>query len=284
MTYLALNGTILAEQEARISPLDRGFLYGDGLFETLKAEPGRVHFLARHLDRLARGCRTLGIPYPGDTDFRGLILELLDRNGIRSQAAVKILVTRGTHRGPLTFEPCGPPTVAVFARPYTPPNAERWVTGLSLSLEREILENPSSGICGFKTLNYLPFLLALDRAHRRGFDDAALLNDRGEICECATSNLFLFRDGRLQTPDEACGLLPGILRQAVLECMTAGGEPVEEVRIGPEELLQSDEIFVTNSLVEILPVGRIEGKVFAQRSRTRAVLERFTAWRDGRNE
>lgn len=280
MAYLALNGVILAEEDARISPLDRGFLYGDGLFETLKAEPGRVHFLARHLARLARGCRTLGIPYPGDADFRSLILDLLDRNGIRSPAAVKILVTRGTHRGSLAFEPCGPPTIAVFARPYAAPSADRWDTGLPLSLEREILVNPSSGICGLKTLNYLPFLLALDRAARRGFGDAALLNTHGEICECTTSNIFFFRGGKWQTPDPACGLLPGILRQAILECMADAGEPVLEVRIGPEELLQSDEIFVTNSLLEIFPVGRIEGKVFPERNRTRAVLERFMAWRD----
>lgn len=284
MAYLALNGVILAEEEARISPLDRGFLYGDGLFETLKAEPGRIYFLARHLARLARGCRQLGIPYPGDIDFRGLILDLLDRNKIRSQAAVKILVTRGAHRGSLAFEPCGPPTLVVYARPYAAQNAGRWRPGLSLSFERDILANPSSGICGLKTLNYLPYLLSLDRAGRRGFDDAVLVNSRGEICECTTSNLFFFRGGRLETPDVACGLLPGILRQAILECMADTGEPVLESRVGPEELLESEEVFVTNSLVEILPVGRIEGKVFAETSRTRAVLERFAAWRDAQPE
>jgi branched-chain amino acid aminotransferase len=93
--YIALNGRTIPEQEARISPLDRGFLYGDGLFETIKARKGRIDFLAPHLKRLKEGARTLRIPFPDRVDFEEIILDLLERNGIQGEAAVKICLSRG---------------------------------------------------------------------------------------------------------------------------------------------------------------------------------------------
>lgn len=280
MRYVALNGRILPEQEAFISPLDRGFLYGDGLFETLKARGGRIEFLGKHLRRLQGGATFLEIPFPAQLDYRGLILELLERNQIRDEAAVKIHLTRGRHEGLLYFHETRAPTVTILVEPYTRPDPKKWDEGIAVSVEREILQNPSSGLCRFKTLNYLPYLLLRTRARKKGFEDAVLLNPRGEVCECTTSNLFFFRGARLETPEVSCGLLPGILREALMECLAEAGEPVREVRLSSEALAESHEIFVTNSLAEILPVGHMDGKSFPERERTRAAWTRFQAYRE----
>ncbi len=280
MAYLAINGRILADEGASLSPLDRGFLYGDGLFETLKAEGSRLYFLERHLARLQEGARFLRIPFPTELDFAGIIEGLREKNQIRGAASVKIILSRGKHLGSLSLYSTARPTVVILMNPYAARTAEDWQRGLALTLETEILQNASSSLCRLKSLNYLFHLLVRTRAQEKGFEEAILRNPSLEICECTTSNLFFFRQGRLETPALSCGLLPGVLRQALMECLEEAGQPVEEVRIPAEALLSCEEIFVTNSLVEILPVGRVDQNPFPRRERTRKVWERFRAYRD----
>ncbi len=280
MPYLALNGRLMPEEQARLSPLDRGFLYGDGLFETIKARNGRVEFLERHLRRMREGARSLGIPFPEGLPIPSLIEEVLERNRLLDEASVKICLSRGVHEGPLLLYPPSEPTLLILARPYTGPSPEDWERGISVTLERSFHQNESSPLCRLKTLNFLPYLLARTRAREEGFDDAVLLNTRGEVCECTTSNLFFFRDGGLETPHPACGLLPGILREVVMECLASAGSPVRETRPGADVLEDCEEAFVTNSMLEILPVARIEGRELRARERTREVRERFREHRD----
>lgn len=280
MAYLAVNGRILAEEEPSLAPLDRGFLYGDGLFETLKAEGSRLYFLERHLARLQEGARFLRIPFPDGLDLPGIIQELRERNRIEGAASVKVILSRGKHRGSLSLYPDSQPTVVVLVNPCPARTPEDWEKGLSVTLEGEILQNTSSSLCRLKSLNYLFYLLVRTRAQEKGFEEAILLNQALEICECTTSNLFFFRQGRLETPALSCGLLPGVLRQALMECLEEAGQPVREVRIPREALHACEEIFVTNSLVEILPVGRVDQDPFSRRERTREVWGRFRAYRD----
>lgn len=283
MQHVAINGRILPEGEACISPLDRGFLYGDGLFETLKAEAGRVHFLDLHLERLRTAARCLRIPFPEEQDLGATIRALLAKNRIRGVASVKICLTRGRHDGRLSLASASAPTLVVLAQPGRPVPPARWEEGLDLGVERKLLQNRTSPLCGMKSLNYLAHLWARTRAEEAGLDDAILLNGHGEVCETTTANLFFFRDGRLETPALACGLLPGVLRSALTACMEAAGAPVREVRLTADGLEACEEIFVTNSLVEILPVGRVDGRRFPARDRTRAVRETFAAYRDARH-
>lgn len=280
MAHVSINGRSLPEEDACLSPLDRGFLYGDGLFETVKATGKRVYFLERHLARMEEGARFLRIPFPGDLDFSVIIRELLEKNGIHGEASVKICLTRGRHAGSLSLYTPSSPTVVVLVAPRTPPSPADWEKGLSVTVEREIKQNPSSGLCAIKSLNYLFYLLVRTRAQEEGFEEAILTNGAREICECTTSNVFFFRKGRLETPSASCGLLPGVLRQALVECMKRAGEPVREVRLTPEGLLSCEEIFVTNSLLEVFPVGRVDDEAYPGRERTRKVWEEFRAYRD----
>ncbi len=280
MAYVALNGRILPEQAACLSPLDRGFLYGDGLFETLKVDGRRIWFLAEHLARLREGARFLGIPFPADLDFSRIILALKEKNGIDGTASAKICLSRGRHRGSLSLHAHSSPTVVILAAPRASPSPADWEKGLSVTVERELRQNEASSLCRLKTLNYLFCLLVRTRAEDRGFDDAVLANTAGGICECTTSNLFFFRGDRLETPHVSCGLLPGILRQALMECMEEAGEPVREVEVTAEALGSCDEIFVTNSLLEVFPVARVDEHVYPDRGRTRRVWRLFRAYRD----
>jgi branched-chain amino acid aminotransferase len=280
MAYLAINGRILPDTDACLSPLDRGFLYGDGLFETLKVDGKRIYFLEKHLARMQEGARFLRIPFPADIDFPCVLQELRERNGIRGEASAKICLTRGRHRNSLFLDPPSSPTVVILLHPYQSPTPGDWEKGLSVTLEREILQNDSSSLCRIKSLNYLLYLLVRTRARDRGYEDAILTNRANEICEATTSNLFFFRQGRLETPALSCGLLPGVLRQALMECLGRAGQPVREVKLAPEALHSCEEIFVTNSLVEILPVGRVDQRAYDRRERTRRVQEQFQAFRD----
>jgi branched-chain amino acid aminotransferase len=278
-TWMAVNGRIVPEDEARVSCADRGFLYGDGLFETMKARQGEVDFLEKHLERLRLGALELGLPSPPPL-LPSLVRELLTRNGPTEHAAVKLCLTRGKHTGALTLYEPTRPTVVLSSRPWEEPAPSRWEQGLSITVETGMRQNPRSGICHLKTLNYLPYLLARTRAEQAGFQDAVLLNPGGEVCECTSSNLFWFRQGRLETPEASCGLLPGVARAVLLDLMKRAGTPVCEVKSSADRLQEADEVFVTNSLLEIMPVGRIDERHYVRREKTREILKRFRALRD----
>jgi len=280
MAYVAVNGCVLPEEDACLSPLDRGFLYGDGLFETLKAEGKRVFFLERHLARMREAARFLRIPFPADLDYLGIIQDLQEKNQVPGEASVKICLSRGRHEGSLSLYTPSAPTVVILTTERASPSPTDWDKGLSVTVEGELRQNNTSSLCSLKTMNYLPYLLARTRAQEKGFADANLTNMANEICECTTSNLFFFREGRLETPPVSCGLLPGVLREAVMECMEQEGEPVREVNLAPEALRSCDEVFVTNSLVEVFPVGRVDQEEYPARERTTRVLGLFQAYRD----
>jgi branched-chain amino acid aminotransferase len=278
--WIAVNGRIVPETDARISCEDRGFLYGDGLFETMKARQGCVDFLQRHLERMQSGARDLDIPFPPHRSFPPLIRELLAKNQLQETAVVKLCLSRGRHTGPLTLYKPEEATLVMFARPWEEEEPSRWEQGLSITVETEIRQNALSGICHMKTLNYLAYLRVRTRAARAGFEDAILLNTHGELCECTTANLFWFRGGQLETPEASCGLLPGVVRAVVMDLMEQAGTPVREVRRSADDLPDAEEIFVSNSVVEILPVGRIGERRLPRRDQTRALRERFRAYRD----
>jgi aminodeoxychorismate lyase len=260
--------------------LDRGFLYGDGLFETLKADGKRVFFLERHLARMREASRFLKIPFPAGLDFLGIIHDLKEKNQIPGEASAKICLSRGRHGGSLSLYPSSSPTVVILTTQRAAPSPIDWEEGLSVTIEGELRQNETSSLCRLKTLNYLPYLLARTRAQEKGFEDAILRNTANEVCECTTSNLFFFREERLETPALSCGLLPGVLREALMECLEEAGEPVREVKLANEDLCSCDEIFVTNSLLEVFPVGRVDQEVFSVRERTRRVWRLFQAYRD----
>lgn len=249
-----LNGVLLPVAEAQVSALDHGLLYGDGLFETLRVYGGRFFRLEAHLERLTASARMLDFPLPWPSSALAEALHAtVPANGI-VDGSLRLTVTRGA--GPPLPDPslCETPTFLVTVRPWTPPTQDAWERGLSACVSGR---HPRWHVPGLKTLCYLPFQQARVAARRQGCDEGLLELD-GMVVEGATSNLFLVRNGELQTPPLESGCLPGITRAVVLELARQAGIPVRECELPTSTLADCEEIFLTNSLQEIMPVTRLE--------------------------
>lgn len=253
-----LNGRLIPAEEARVSPLDRGFLYGYGLFETVRSYGGRVFRLDRHLARLMRGAEVLGLASGLDAaELERAMYRTPEANGL-ADARIRLTVAAGEGERSLDMPPSGSLTVLVVAEPLHVAGRmyEEGISAVVVSARR----NSQSPVSAIKSLNYLDGLLARAEAEARGADEAILLNDRGYIAECSSSNIFLVSSGRLLTPSVASGILPGVTREAVLEVAAEQGIESVEGDIARDELTRADEVFITTSVREVVPVVAVDGR------------------------
>lgn len=246
---LWLGDRLTEEADARISPLDRGFTLGDGLFETMRLAGGAVLRLDAHLARLAAGAQVLGLPLPG-LDLAGALAATAQANGL-SEGVLRLTLTRGA--GPRgVLPPAAPsPTLVITAAPAGPA-----LPPARLVIARTTRRNELSPLAQVKSLNYLDGILARQEAARRGADDAVLLNTRERVAETTIANLFAVIDGALVTPPLADGVLPGVMRAAVM------AEGAQERPLAAFDLQRADELLLTSAL-GIRSVGEIEGRPFS---------------------
>lgn len=280
MSVIYHNGRFVDEREAHISPFDRGLLYGDGLFETIKISDGRIHFLDKHLARLVESCRALNIEGAETHDFRQVIEHLADGNGIDADGCAKILVTRGAHTGDLTLFKSTAPSVIVSVFPYRLPEKIAGGDGLRLMVCDRPRQNEKGSLWRHKSLNYLLYLQVHNEAVRAGFDDGILLNQRGDVCESSTANVFALSGEMILTPALDCGILPGIVRAEIIKLLARHEIPVTEAHMSPRELSSADEIFLTNSLMEIAPVSAVDDNEGFGCGRTLEIKDLFGQYRD----
>jgi len=255
-SVLWVNGEYVTADRPVVRADDRGVLYGDGFFDTLRLCGGVPFRLSQHLSRLRESCARFGIEFAvTDEQMREVLGELVSRTGL-ADAAARTTVTRGAHTGVLGLPPSSSPTVIVQLRPWARPSAELYHRGFRLHVVsfRLDAEHPLSG---HKSIHYLSFLAARDEAKRMACDEGLLLNTVGHIAEAATSNVFCVRDGRVLTPPLGSGALPGITRQTVLELCSEEGIPHSEENLTLAQLVKSDEAFLTNSLMGIMPVSAV---------------------------
>ena len=262
--------------EARISADDRGFTLGDGLFETIPLYEGIPFALTDHLSRLRRGSALVELLVPfACGDIAEGITRLARRNGV-TRGAARLTLTRGAGPRGYGIEGCGPPTRLLTVRPYAPFSAERWERGYSLAVSG-IPVNPSSPLTGVKSTSAAERIARHTQARRAGADEALVLTPEGNVACGAAVNLFWARGGTLYTPSETCGILPGVTRAIALRLAADEGIAVREGPFPPAELYAADEVFATNSLVELMPVtaahGHFAGK--APGPITRALHERY---------
>ncbi|MFC2019854.1 aminotransferase class IV [Chloroflexota bacterium] len=255
-----LNGSLIPRSRAVVSIFDQGFLYGYGLFETMRAYGGKIFRLERHLERLLASSRVLGL----EVGLRGIDLgravkETLEANSL-GDARLRLTVSRGemdSFPGPHTAPA---PTVLVTARSYTPLPPEIYDRGFRAGVSSYRRYSQSS-LVGLKSASYLLNVLAKMEAGADGLDEALLLNERGSIAEGSTSNIFLVTAGSgLVTPPVASGLLPGITRQAVMELAGAEGIAVTEDEVGLADLGRFSQAFLTNSVMEIMPLVSVQDR------------------------
>jgi branched-chain amino acid aminotransferase len=265
-----LDGGLVDRATARFDPGDRGLLLGDGLFETILVRSGHAQHLEMHLQRLGDSASRLGIPLPIDAPGIAVAVDhLLTAKALHNgPAALRITLTRGAgYRGLLP--PDAPqPHLLMTATPYHRPDQ----TGFTACLV-SVRRNEGSPLSRIKSLNYLDNVLALQEAVAAGADEGLLCNNAGFLCCGSRTNLFVVRKGRLLTPPLTDGVLDGIQRRIVLQRATEARYPVLEQSLTPTDLSDIDEAFVTNSLLGIMPLTRIEERDLAIGPVTRALID-----------
>ncbi|MBN2910637.1 aminotransferase class IV [Polycladomyces sp. WAk] len=259
MNCVWLNGKLVPENEAVVSVMDHGFLYGVGVFETLRVYAGHPFLLKDHVDRLSRGLQLLRIRPPLSlNEWTEAIRRLLDANELRD-AYVRISVTGGAVGPGLSARHYDEPTTVIFVRPLPKWPEQMYTEGKTV----EVLDIPRQvpgGTESLKSHNYLNSVLArLEMGERFPTHEGLQLSPGGWIAEGIVTNLFFVRDGTICTPSTETGILPGVTRRFVLELARQSGLPVEEGRYPLSVLTEADEIFLTNSLQEIVPVRKIPG-------------------------
>ncbi|MFO1073937.1 MAG: aminotransferase class IV [Geminicoccaceae bacterium] len=250
-----LNGRIVEEEAARIDPRDRGFLLGDGLFETMRAAGGRVPLLRRHLARLRAAAMVLDLPVPLDEPaLAQACRSLLALQGLED-AALRLTLSRGCGpRGLLPPEQPAP-VLLLVAFPLHPPREPA-----RAALVEGTRRNEHAPTSRLKSLGYLDSILALQEARAAGAGEAILRNTAGRLACAAAANLFVIDRGRLLTPGLEEGVLPGITRGLVLELAPRIGVPVLEVPLEPERLAAAEGLLLTSSLAGIRPVVALDGQ------------------------
>lgn len=250
-----LDGELLPAGRARVPIDDLGFLYGAACFETVRASQGHIFRLDRHLRRLSAGLAGLGVASPpGAAALGEAIVATLEVNALglagMPDARVRLTVTAGRGAAPDLSAAIDPTVlVTVAPAPAAPARARLAVSTVSLDERRPLREA--------KQANFLPYLLAREQARTAGFDDALLLNHAGAVAESAVANVFALLDGVLVTPALAEGPLPGVTREAVIECAARLGLAVEQRRLPLDELTAAEEVLLTNSVAGVHSVRSI---------------------------
>jgi len=259
MEKIFLNGSFVNLTRAKISVFDRGFLYGDGLFETMRAYSGEVFRLEDHLDRLFHSAKgiELSLPYTR-RELRTIIKRILKINGL-SKAYIRLTLSRGVSEPGLISKPQSSVTLAIVAREFKPLSPSEYRKGWRATVV-ETRQNQASPLSRLKSLNFLNNILARKEAQSKRVDEGILLNTLGEVAEASTSNIFLVKRGIIITPPEESGLLPGITRGVVLELAPNLGLKAYNRRVSLDDLMGAEEAFLTNSLIEIMPVVEIDGR------------------------
>jgi len=248
-----LNGELIPRSEARVSVFDHGFLYGYGLFETMRAYHGKIFLLERHLKRLMDSAEAIGLGASlMGIDLVKACLDTLRANNLED-ARLRLTVSNGEVDDFPWAGISRTPTVVVTARSYTPFSAEKYQQGFKVGVS-SVRRCQQSLISRIKSANSLVSVLARMEAVADGLDEALLLNDRGFIAEGGGSNVFFVKSSGLLTPSLESGILPGITRGVVMELAEALGIGVTEGDVGLADLKQCDEAFFTNSMIEIMPL------------------------------
>lgn len=255
-----LNGAWVERSAAKVSAFDQGFLFGDGVYEVIRVYQGKPFYLNEHLGRLWTSAKAIGIPRDQvSADLATLCRESLTRNGLRD-ALIRIILTRGPGDEAVYPGPSQAPTLLVMPRPFQGYPQAKYEQGIKAVLVSVRRNSPQALPPRIKTINLLNNILAKKEAQERGGEEPIMLSADGHLAESCSANLFFASRGVVRTPDASVGLLWGITRRVVMDLVKKLGLPLEEGFYPPDELIHADEVFLTSTTKEILPVTLLDGK------------------------
>jgi len=260
--FININGKFYPKSEAKVSVYDHGLLYGDGVFEGIRAYNGVVFKLKEHIDRLYTSAHTIMLKIPLNKEqMTRAVLDTLKKNKLKD-AYIRLVVTRGV--GDLGLDPrkCSKPTIIIIAEPtivlHSKEKIERGITAMITWVKRDPVDATTHEV---KSLNYLNSILGKIEANIAGADEAIVLDKTGFVSEGVAENVFIVKEGKVITPPTSTGALRGITRIAVMKLVEKLRYPLEERNITPNELFTADEVFFTGTAVEITPVREINKRI-----------------------
>jgi branched-chain amino acid aminotransferase len=256
-----LDGKYVSEGEAKISVFDHGLLYGDGVFEGIRLYGGKIFRLDQHLDRLFASAKAIMLQVPmTKQQLIETCCESCRQNNLKD-GYIRLVVTRGV--GYLGLNPfrCKNPTVFIIADRIELYPEEVYRKGLKLITASTQRTSPAAVNPSIKSLNYLNNILAKIEAVNAGAIEAIMLNGQGHVAECTGDNIFIVRSGKLETPPVSAGALVGITRQVVIELAAERNIEVRESNLTRYDLITADEVFLTGTAAEIVPVANIDGRI-----------------------
>ena len=252
-----INGLFWTIDKANISVLDRGFTYGDGLFETMRVYSGKIFRLEHHLDRLFQSARSIFIELPiTRNEIRSAIYAAIKLNGL-SNSIVRLTVTRGELDSGVNVDYSSPPTIVILVKPVKAISKKTYKEGIGIKLYKKSAIRTQGISNKIKSCNYLSNIILRENALKENFFEAILLDHNHNVTEGTISNIFIIKNNQLKTPILNEFVLSGIIRQAILDLCLENNIPFKEDLITERELYEADELFLTNSAIEILPVRNI---------------------------
>ncbi len=274
-----LDGRFIPAEQAMVSVFDHGFLYGDGIYETMRAYGGRIFLLDKHMSRLKRSAEAIGLQLPLTLEATGeALMESLTVNKLH-EAYIRIQVSRGP--GEIGLDPalCPAPTMVIVSKPFHDYPAEQFANGVSAAIVQTRRNHPLALNPAIKSTNFLNNILARIESIKSGVYEGIMLNWEGFLAEGTTSNLFLARKNVLYTPHVDSGILEGVTRGLVLYLARKQRIQTKESLLRPKDLYEADECFITNTTLEVLPVTTVDGKTIGDGRPgpvTKALMKAYT--------
>ena len=257
-----VNGRVTPECEAVISVFDHGFLYGEGIYETMRTYHGRPFLFDRHMRRLRRSARMIDLPLPfSDEELAAQMRTTQDTAKLDGEAYIRVLVTRGV--GELTYDlkATPHPSIVIIVKPQIDPPADAYEKGVRVVIVDIVRNHPATVNPMIKSNNLMNSALAMQQALRSNAFEGVMRNYKGELTECTTSNLFIVNNNVALTPPLEAGLLPGITREFLFDVGRDIGVEVAETVLGDEDLFRADEAFLTSTTRELVPIVTVNDRM-----------------------
>lgn len=265
--YVFINGRLVIEQKARISVKDRGFLYGDGLYETLRGYKGNLFMLDAHIKRLFHSLKILKYNISFDEEYlKNAVIKTVRKNNlIRCDAYIKIIVTRGIYNGEFHFASSCRPNLIIIAEKLKPYPQEDYIEGVNIISSSVRRLSIGRSLHSHKLLNYFENIFAKDEAYNNGAQEAVFLTRDHLVLEGASSNIFFVKRGTVYTPPVTQNILPGVTREVAINICRKNMIKIRERKVHYRDIINADEIFKTSSVAGIVPVKKIDWFVIGRK-------------------